>query len=46
MAVETVAGEELDWYIPKLNEGVRDLSPSERLFVTQIALEPVLKRRA
>jgi 2-polyprenyl-6-methoxyphenol hydroxylase-like FAD-dependent oxidoreductase len=46
MAVETMAGKELAWYIPKLNEGVRDVSPCERMFVTQILLEPLLKERA
>jgi 2-polyprenyl-6-methoxyphenol hydroxylase-like FAD-dependent oxidoreductase len=29
-----------------MNEGVRDLSPTERLFITQQALEPMIKRRA
>jgi 2-polyprenyl-6-methoxyphenol hydroxylase-like FAD-dependent oxidoreductase len=46
MSVETLAGKELAWHIPKLNEGVRDMSPSERLFVTQIGLEPLLRSRA
>ncbi len=46
MSVETLAGKELAWHIPNLNEGVRDMSPSERLFVTQIGLEPVLRARA
>jgi FAD binding domain len=41
MAVETLAGKEIAYYIPKLNEGVRDLSPSERMFITQILLEPL-----
>jgi putative polyketide hydroxylase len=46
MSVETLVGKELAWHIPNLNEGVRDMSPSERLFVTQIGLEPVLRARA
>ena len=46
MSVETLVGKELAWHIPKLNEGVRDMSPSERLFVTQIGLEPLLRGRA
>jgi len=46
MSVETLAGKELAWHIPNLNEGVRDMSPSERLFVTQIGLEPLLLARA
>jgi len=46
MAVETLAGKELAWFIANLNEGVRDVSPSLRLFITQSLLEPVLKERA
>jgi putative polyketide hydroxylase len=46
MSVETLVGKELAWHIRNLNYGVRDLSPSERLFVTQIGLEPVLCARA
>ena len=46
MSVESIAGRELHWDIPRLNEYVRDLSPSERLFISQPALEPVLKRHA
>ena len=46
MSVESIAGKELHWDVPHLNEGVRDLSPSERLFITQQALEPMLKARA
>jgi 2-polyprenyl-6-methoxyphenol hydroxylase-like FAD-dependent oxidoreductase len=46
MSVETLAGKELAWHIRNLNEGVRDMSPSERLFVTQIGLEPLLFARA
>src|SRR3974390_1531859 len=32
MAVETLAGRELAWFIPNINEGVRDVSPTVRLF--------------
>ena len=46
MAVETLAGKELAWFIANLNEGVRDVSPSSRIFITQSLLEPLLKRRA
>lgn len=46
MAVETLAGKELAWYVPNLNEGVRDVSPSVRVFLTQKLLEPLLKQRA
>src|SRR6516225_4186445 len=46
MAVETLAGRELAWFIANLNEGVRDVSPSLRLFISQSLLEPLLKARA
>src|SRR4051794_1035445 len=44
MAVETLAGKELAWFIPNINEGVRDLSPTVRLFITQSLLEPLMKQ--
>jgi 2-polyprenyl-6-methoxyphenol hydroxylase-like FAD-dependent oxidoreductase len=46
MSVSSLAGEELEWYFREINEGVEHLSPSPRLFITQIGLEPVLKQRA
>jgi 2-polyprenyl-6-methoxyphenol hydroxylase-like FAD-dependent oxidoreductase len=46
MAVETMAGKELAWYIANLNEGIRDVSPCTRVFVTQSVLEPLLQQRA
>src|SRR5579863_2507289 len=46
MAVETLAGKELAWYIANLNEGVRDVSPSTRVFITQSVLEPLFQQRA
>jgi 2-polyprenyl-6-methoxyphenol hydroxylase-like FAD-dependent oxidoreductase len=46
MAVETLAGKELAWYISNLNEGVRDVSPTVRVFLTQKLLEPLLRKRA
>lgn len=46
MAVETLAGKELTYFIANLNEGVRDVSPSARIFITQSLLEPLLKSRA
>lgn len=45
-AVETLAGREIARYIPDLNDGVEEFSPSRRLFVAQDALEPILRRRA
>jgi 2-polyprenyl-6-methoxyphenol hydroxylase-like FAD-dependent oxidoreductase len=46
MALESLAGREIAWFIPNLNEGVRDVSPSLRLFITQSLLEPLLQSRA
>lgn len=46
LSVESIAGNELHWDVPHMNEGVRDLSPTERLFITQQALEPMVKQRA
>src|SRR5688572_18573004 len=46
MAVETLAGRELATFIANLNEGVRDVSPTERVFISQSLLEPLLKTRA
>ncbi len=46
MALESLAGKEIAWFIPNLNEGVRDISPSLRLFITQNLLEPLLQTRA
>ena len=45
-AVESLAGEEIAKYIPSLNAGVELVSPSRRLFLTQDALEPILRERA
>jgi len=46
MAVETLAGKEIGYFISNLNEGVRDVSPTERVFISQSLLEPLLKSRA
>src|SRR5688572_22895569 len=46
MAVETLAGRELGYFIANLNEGIRDVSPTERVFISQSLLEPLLKIRA
>ncbi len=46
VSVESLDGREIDWYFRTINEGVEDLSPSQRLFVTQIGLEPILRRQA
>jgi 2-polyprenyl-6-methoxyphenol hydroxylase-like FAD-dependent oxidoreductase len=46
MAVETLAGKEIGYFIANLNEGIRDVSPCERVFISQSLLEPLLKSRA
>jgi 2-polyprenyl-6-methoxyphenol hydroxylase-like FAD-dependent oxidoreductase len=46
MAVDTLAGRELAHFIANLNEGVRDVSPCERVFISQSLLEPLLRSRA
>lgn len=46
MGVESLAGKVVAYYIANLNEGIRDLSPCERVFISQNLLEPVLKQRA
>jgi 2-polyprenyl-6-methoxyphenol hydroxylase-like FAD-dependent oxidoreductase len=46
VSVESLGGKELEWYFRFINEGVEEISPSARLFVTQIGLEPVLLRAA
>ena len=45
-AVETLAGKELGYFIANLNEGIRDVSPCERVFISQSLLEPLLRSRA
>jgi 2-polyprenyl-6-methoxyphenol hydroxylase-like FAD-dependent oxidoreductase len=46
MAVDRLAGKELAWFYRDVNDGVEHLSPSRRIFITQIGLEPVLRERA
>jgi 2-polyprenyl-6-methoxyphenol hydroxylase-like FAD-dependent oxidoreductase len=46
MAVETLAGRELGYFIANLNDGVRDVSPCERVFISQSLLEPLLRTKA
>jgi 2-polyprenyl-6-methoxyphenol hydroxylase-like FAD-dependent oxidoreductase len=46
LAVETLAGREIERYISNLNEGVTDVSPCKRCFISQSVLEPLLKTRA
>ncbi|HEX6766510.1 MAG TPA: FAD-dependent monooxygenase, partial [Polyangiaceae bacterium] len=46
VVMDTLAGKQLAALIPSLNEGVEELSPCRRLFVTQPGLEPILRKRA
>jgi len=46
LAVETLTGGPIAHYIADLNHGVRDVSPTVRVFLSQNALEPQLKKRA
>ena len=46
MAVESLGGKELAYFFHSYNDGVEGLSPTDRLFVTQVGLEPVLRARA
>jgi len=46
IGVETLAGKEVASYIANLNEGIADVSPTPRAFITQSLLEPLLKARA
>ena len=46
VSVESLGGNELDCYFRTINEGVEDLSPSARIFITQIGLEPILLAKA
>ena len=46
VSVETLAGRELEYYFGNVNEGYEPLSPSPRLFISQIGLEPILRRHA
>lgn len=46
IAVESLGGKELHTFFAHFNAGVEDLSPTDRLFITQVGLEPILRRRA
>ena len=45
-AVESLAGPEIATYIANINSNVADVSPTVRFFMTQQALEPILRTRA
>ena len=44
--VESLAGKELARFVPEINAGIEAYSPCKRFFMTQQALEPLLRRRA
>src|ERR1051326_7246101 len=46
LAMDSLAGRKLADIIGSLNAGVEAVSPCRRLFITQPALEPILRRRA
>ena len=46
ISVDALSGKELACFYRSFNEGVERLSPTSRLFITQIGLEPVLRQRA
>jgi 2-polyprenyl-6-methoxyphenol hydroxylase-like FAD-dependent oxidoreductase len=46
VSVESLAGKELEYYFRNVNDGYEPLSPSPRLFITQIGLEPILRRHS
>ena len=46
VAVDALSGRELACFYRSYNEGVEGLSPTSRLFITQVGLEPVLRDRA
>jgi len=46
VAVESLGGKELAYFYRSYNDGVEGLSPTDRLFITQVGLEPILRQRA
>ncbi len=46
VAVESLGGKELAYFYRSYNEGVEGLSPTDRLFLTQVGLEPILRKCA
>jgi 2-polyprenyl-6-methoxyphenol hydroxylase-like FAD-dependent oxidoreductase len=46
ISVDALSGKELACFYRTFNDGVEGLSPTSRLFITQIGLEPVLRERA
>jgi 2-polyprenyl-6-methoxyphenol hydroxylase-like FAD-dependent oxidoreductase len=46
ISVDALSGKELACFYRSFNDGVEGLSPTSRLFITQIGLEPLLRERA
>jgi putative polyketide hydroxylase len=46
VAVESLGGKELAYFYRSYNDGVEGLSPTDRLFLTQVGLEPILRKVA
>jgi 2-polyprenyl-6-methoxyphenol hydroxylase-like FAD-dependent oxidoreductase len=46
VSVESLASDDVTYFYRSFNEGVEHLSPTSRLFITQIGLEPLLRERA
>src|SRR5215510_5873918 len=46
VAVESLGGKELAYFYRSYNDGVEGLSPADRLFITQVGLEPILRQQA
>jgi 2-polyprenyl-6-methoxyphenol hydroxylase-like FAD-dependent oxidoreductase len=46
VSVESLASPDLKYFFRHFNEGVEHLSPTARLFITQIGLEPLLRNAA
>lgn len=44
--VESLAGTEISHFMPNLNEGVEQFSPTVRCFIDQDAIEPIIRERA
>ena len=45
VSVPSLASPDMTFFFRNFNEGVEALSPTSRLFITQIGLEPVLRDR-
>ena len=46
VSVRDLSAEDMTFFFRNFNEGVEELSPTSRLFITQIGLEPLLRRHA